>query len=826
MKEKINQYRKSVERFLTENFCDRDMNPDFDFDCFHHYLPYRIYDHLDKLYYNTQGLGFILELMPLVGAIKEMVDILSGLFTEGISPGISIQVYNYASPSVGHMFSKYVQSKEGEFYQNLANRRSEYFKEANWKSITHNPYLVRDFKVYIAVSTSEHDNRYMEILDALRKQLKSTLLNMGIESKEVDASEFLNFVDEIISPSSKSSEHRKSWDHLQLLNEQLLNPARNIEVQPGQIVITNGDEKFEVRSYIARDLPDYWAQWNNQDLIGDLYSDYSRIGCPFIKVLTLCYEEGANDKDFAQFRLVRASQANNSILSKFVPALAEKERDWRFVVDKLNRGQKLIKGFYQVLLISKSGEIEENESNLLALYKTKGWGIKSEKYLQLHAFLSVLPFNVSCGIKNDLVKFGRLRSMVTWTAANLAPLIGEYKGTDKPTMMLFGRRGQPMFWDPFSNPSGNYNVAVVGKSGSGKSVFMQELVSSLRGAGGKVIVVDDGRSFMNSCILQGGTFIEFSNENPICINPFSIINENEFRQSIDYRGEVIQLLNMIVRQMCRNEVKTDDFENSIIADTINHVISEKGCDASMNDIQQQFSCSNEIEGRRLGEMIKPYCSGGTYSRYFEGRSNLSLESELFVFEFERIKSKPEFQRIVLMVLIFLVTEKMFHGDRKQTTSLVIDEAWSLLHGNSFADFIEGIARRARKYNGNIITGTQSIDDYYKNPAALAAIQNTDWICLLSQKKESIQAMKESDRIKLDQNMEKMLTSLKMVSNQYSEVMIYGSGLGWSVGRLILDPFSVALFSSKGSDVAKVRALQEEGYKLEDALELIAMNLKK
>jgi len=170
----------------------------------------------------------------------------------------------------------------------------------------------------------------------------------------------------------------------------------------------------------------------------------------------------------------------------------------------------------------------------------------------------------------------------------------------------------------------------------------------------------------------------------------------------------------------------------------------------------------------------------------------------------------------------LIHHIQIHPSFKNST-LVLKERWVVY--NAFAEFIEGIARRARKYNGNLITGTQSIDDYYKNPAALAAIQNTDWICLLAQKKESIEAMKESDRIKLDPAMEKALTSLRMVNHQYSEVMIYGSGIGWSIGRLILDPYSIALYSSKGSDVAKIQSYQSQGYSLEDSIEKVANQIQ-
>ncbi|WP_164094694.1 DUF5934 domain-containing protein, partial [Serratia marcescens] len=74
----------------------------------------------------------------------------------------------------------------------------------------------------------------------------------------------------------------------------------------------------------------------------------------------------------------------------------------------------------------------------------------------------------------DLERMKRMRTLLTTTAANLAPLQGEYLGGSIPHLLLIGRRGQPFFWSPFENAAGNHNVAVFGKSGSGKSVALQE----------------------------------------------------------------------------------------------------------------------------------------------------------------------------------------------------------------------------------------------------------------------------------------------------------------------------------------------------------------
>jgi conjugal transfer ATP-binding protein TraC len=64
-------------------------------------------------------------------------------------------------------------------------------------------------------------------------------------------------------------------------------------------------------------------------------------------------------------------------------------------------------------------------------------------------------------------------------AANMLPIIAEMKGMSSHRLMLVGRRGQTLFWDPFGNQKGNYNTCVAGISGSGKSVTVQEMVSAL-----------------------------------------------------------------------------------------------------------------------------------------------------------------------------------------------------------------------------------------------------------------------------------------------------------------------------------------------------------
>jgi conjugal transfer ATP-binding protein TraC len=150
-----------------------------------------------------------------------------------------------------------------------------------------------------------------------------------------------------------------------------------------------------------------------------------------------------------------------------------------------------------------------------------------------------------------------MRTMLSTTAANLAPIQGEYLGGHTPHLLLIGRRGQPFFWSPFENAAGNHNVAVFGKSGSGKSVALQELCASLCGAGSKVVVIDDGRSFEHSAKLQGGAFVEFTMSSGFCLNPFSMIDAAQAAEDEDYLLDCMAMLKAIVNQMSRHIERLD-----------------------------------------------------------------------------------------------------------------------------------------------------------------------------------------------------------------------------------------------------------------------------
>jgi conjugal transfer ATP-binding protein TraC len=119
-----------------------------------------------------------------------------------------------------------------------------------------------------------------------------------------------------------------------------------------------------------------------------------------------------------------------------------------------------------------------------------------------------------------------------------------------------------------------------------------------------------------------------------------------------------------------------------------------------------------------------------------------------------------------------------------------------------------------------MTATQSIGDYYTSPSAEAAMTNSDWMFLLRQKPESVLALEKSNRLVMDENMREMLLSLKTVQGAYSEVFIHGGQMGYGIGRVLFDPFSLLLVSSKAEDYEAVRSYRERGCSVVEAIEAV------
>ena len=335
----------------------------------------------------------------------------------------------------------------------------------------------------------------------------------------------------------------------------------------------------------------------------------------------------------------------------------------------------------------------------------------------------------------------------------------------------------------------------------------------------EAVVIDDGRSFQHTAEALGGAFIAFGKD-PACLNPFAMIDAETAAHDGDYREECFAMLAGVIGRMARRRGGIDDIEAVLIAEAIAAAWDEAGNAADLGTVRKHLEARSDRRAADMATSLGPWCPGGAMGRLFAGSAVPDLGNAMTVFELAELKGRGDVQAVVLMLVVFLATQRMYHGPRTRAKAIVIDEAWDLLSGEDSRAFLEGAARRARKYRGALVTGTQSVNDYYANPAARAAWENSDWVIFLAQKDESVELLKAEKRIHCDPGMERALKSLTTADGRYAELVLHGPD-GWRVARLVLDAWSVALFSSRGPAFAAVENLKARGLTTVQAIDRIA-----
>ena len=198
--------------------------------------------------------------------------------------------------------------------------------------------------------------------------------------------------------------------------------------------------------------------------------------------------------------------------------------------DVINRERRIVKYSVSGAFFTKKGHVKRAESDFYNFFRKFGWSIQPKIYTAMPMLVSMLPTAASSFVdikKHQSLSQKTLGFKTTFVdeAIQFMPIISDFKGHNKEdefqNVLWLGKKGRQI--TPFSlwnRSTEGRNCAVIGQTGSGKSVFMQDMVRTML-YDTTVFVLDRGKSFRGICYEQNGQFIEFTKECDICLNPFS-----------------------------------------------------------------------------------------------------------------------------------------------------------------------------------------------------------------------------------------------------------------------------------------------------------------
>ena len=815
-------------------------------------LPYEAFDPQKKIYLNSDSLGFMLIGNPAVGLSAANLTQLNSIFTLKYPADSVIQVTLLDDARIEPILDQYYDlgskgsSKLNKgFFQYLANERVKFYQSGKWKSLNRNEsIIVRDYKIVISVTIPIKD---IEKNDELSKPLEDELCRIrgsvqgmlrtcGIHSVDLEPTPFIQIMKEILNPSTKRQDDVE-WDHYIPLKAQMVDSETCLHLEAGASMITNKGERFTIIPFQEKRLPKNWRGDRNGELLGSFTKELQRMPCRFIASLTVVVPNQDSSMTKIGYNAARSKQMASSQIGRWTPVYANRQKDWEYVQARVEQGDKMLQAVYRIMIITPEGTERDAESQVKSIHAANGWQIQRSRFLPAQSILGCLPMGVTQRDLKHLKGLFVYKTRLASTCVNIAPWIGEWKGTRTPVMMHLGRKGQLISFNPFDGQR-NYNVCVAAASGSGKSFWTCEWVLRVLATGGQAFVIDAGKSYQNLCNVLGGTYIDFANKN-IKMNPFSSLLDEKSLMDLasrqteeaaeqyvsNYLNSWIPMLASILGQMASPDEELSKEEESLLGRAVGLVIRSKFNLCSVDDVMKTLEDLGKQGGaqtleatERLTIKLFPYSSEGVHGEYFNGQANMDLTNDLVVLELDALLAMGNIATVILFIIITQINKSVIlNPNKSRIKSCTIDEGWRLLAKGRVSEFIEEAFRVFRKHNGSFQVIVQAIADFGMSKAARAAWDNSDWKIILSQDEGTVDRAVKEGLLREGDNIIGLIETLKTKPGEYSELIISNGQQGDAVARFVTDKFAGKLYSTKAEEAQEVRNGVAKGLKIEDVI---------
>jgi conjugation system TraG family ATPase len=411
--------------------------------------------------------------------------------------------------------------------------------------------------------------------------------------------------------------------------------------------------------------------------------------------------------------------------------------------DVARNNQLLVNAHFNIVLAAKTPNIQKAinfiESSLFGL----GIIPNQNAYNQLELFRTALPGN---GVELQAYDW-----FLTTSDAALCFFFKEALPVDEPSDFLIrftDRQGIPIAIDPCDLPMrtnriSNRNKFVCGSSGTGKSFLVNAIVEQYLLYNMDVVIVDVGHSYSGLCDYYGGKYITYSEQKPITMNPFAI-SEEEY--NLEKKENLVTLIALLWKGANGSilTVERDVITQLISAYYAAYFSKQLRVELSFNTfydfsinkipkIKEEERVPFDLDEFRY--VLKKFVREGEYGTILNEPADESLFNEKFiVYEIDNVQDNKVLFPIVTLIIMDVFLQKMRHrqGQRK---ALILEEAWKALTSPMMAGFMLYLNKTVRKFWGEIMEVTQSLEDVLGNPILKdAIISESDTIILLDQRK--------------------------------------------------------------------------------------------
>ena len=438
---------------------------------------------------------------------------------------------------------------------------------------------------------------------------------------------------------------------------------------------------------------------------------------------------------------------------------------------------------YSVDELDKYTELLSNEMSKNLIDIKPCWAMQDE------AFRSNMPY---CDNKlNKSHTFDR-RAMST-----VFPFFTSDVGHEDGIPLGFNKQtGLPILYNNFSSKLTNYNMVIFGKSGAGKSVTIKTITarsSILMGI--ESLALDAEGEYGAVAESLGGVNVVISPTSKTVINLFDIEPETTKDEITGRERTVLNVENKVedvtqgLLTMSRGSTKStevNELTKQIISESVAEEYAALGINSNVESLyERQTTQDIDMSKNFLGRTKKDMPTIGSWYRrivrksqenenpdyrfhysylvkvmkqyvreyngqmaYFDGQSTFELLDGVPFINLDISQLEERFARpLAQQILLSWVWEKYVKKNSEDKTKaakkrVLVDEAWMLLPYPEAVDFLNTMARRARKRNVSLAVISQKFQDFYEKQECQAVLTSAETKLFLAQDKAEIEYLRE------------------------------------------------------------------------------------
>lgn len=338
-------------------------------------------------------------------------------------------------------------------------------------------------------------------------------------------------------------------------------------------------------------------------------------------------------------------------------------------------------------------ELEEGLKQVAASIRQNGFLLLRERLHLVSAWAGTLP-----GQWGELVRW-HFVSSANW--ADLAPIrasdggardnayLARQTGREAPALSLFtDDRGHPWHFNLHWQDLGH--TMVVGPSRSGKSVWVNFIISQYQKYQPRIFIFDKDHSCRISTLMQDGQYLDGAGQ---AMNPLAWVDDE------NHRRWLVSWLELLLTSRGYRMASGDD---TLLWEALEGL-------SSLSPSLWRLKSLSALLPRHLKEELEPWLEGGPLGHCFDHVTDALALSRFTAFEMGELLRDPRQARATLEYL-FRRIDRAIAEDRTTPTLIYVEEAWFMLSDPWFSGRLRDWLKTLPKRLGLVILATQSLDD--------------------------------------------------------------------------------------------------------------------